>query len=197
MSDKFKIDNTKIEKIAEKFQARKEAVEVLHKAYNTFSPAFQGRFLAHVMRGTEVIVRKKLNNNRFIIICEPFKEGEFNPKQKQAVCCYYPPTTAIRSNQKTTSSFIINYNKDLPEKELRNHIAHEIGHLFLIILLKDKDKPLAGDSFNNRDEIISSIFGVFLMLEKNDFYENYDVSLRNHGDWQELLEFFHKNTRIP
>jgi Zn-dependent peptidase ImmA (M78 family) len=188
-NDEFKIDDAKIEKISKGFQVSKEIVEILHKAYRIFSPYFQGQYLAHAMRGIECYVRNKTKDNRFIVICEPYKEGEFYPKQKQAVCYYYPSKTVIRSYDKQANSFIINYNRDLPEKERRDYIGHEIGHLFLITLLKDKTETHFGP-FTENEEAISSIFGIFAMSEKNDFYANYDTAARNHKDWQELFDFY-------
>jgi hypothetical protein len=189
MTSEFKIDNARIEKISKEFQIEKDIVDILYKAYLVFSPNLQGQFLAHVMRGIEYYIRNRMKNNRFIVICEPYKKGEFHPGQKQAVSYYYPPKATIRSSDKKSSSFIINYNGDLPEKELRDYIAHEVGHIFLVAMAKDN----AGSWNSNKipdTEPLSSIFGIFTMSEKNDFYANYDTSVRNHTNWQELFDFF-------
>jgi len=187
----FKIDGAKIRKMSEEFKVGEDLILLLHKAYCRFSPSIQGRFLAHIMRGMESYIRTLTKNDRFIIICEPYKAGEFSQGQKQAISCYYPSRTTIRSNDKRNSSFIINYNSNLPEKELRDYIAHEIGHIFLAIMKKSR----AGD-WNSAGvpdtEPLSSIFGIFTMSEKNDFYANYDVSARNHASWQEMFDSFLK-----
>ena len=186
MSDEFKINDAKLEQISREFSIDKHKVEVLHKAYLGFSPYLQGQFLAHVMRGIECYFRKKMKNDRFIVICEPYTE--FHEGQKQASAYYYPPRMMIRSKDKKNSSFIINYNDKLPEKELRDYIAHEIGHLFWVAIadiLKKQD-------ISAGTEPLGSIFGIFTMSEKNDFYANFDVSVRNHRDWQELFNYFIK-----
>jgi len=188
MNDEFKIDNAKIERISSAFNIEKRLVESLYSAYRDFSTSLQGQFLAHAMRGIECYFRKKMKNNRFIVICEPYKK--FSPGQKQASSYYYHPRSAVRSYDKQNSSFIINYNKDLPERELRDYISHEIGHLFWLAISDIKDLDI-GD----RTEPLSSIFGIFTMSEKNDFYTNYDISLRNHTNWQELLDYFLNNVQ--
>jgi hypothetical protein len=146
------------------------------------------------MRGIECYFRKMMKNDRFIVICEPYKE--FHEGQKQAVAGYYYPRMMIRSRDKQNSSFIINYNKDLSEKELRDYISHEIGHLFWVATFdakKDKLRNMPKDiNADMMTEPLSSIFGIFTMSEKNDFYANYDSSARNHKSWQELLDSFIK-----
>jgi len=196
MTNEYKIDDAKITKIAHAFSIDKHRVERLHEAYLNFSPYLQWQFLAHVMRSMECYFRKYLKNDRFIVICEPYKE--FYPGQKQASAYYYRSRTVIRYNDKRNSSFIINYNKNLPEKELRENIAHEIGHLFWVAIGDNINKGIPknreGDDVT---EPLSSIFGIFTMSEKNDFYANFDISTRNHKDWQEILDSFlkiHRNT---
>jgi len=191
MSDEYKINDAKIDKIAVGFSIDKDVVKILHKAYLNFSPYLQGQFLAHVMRGIECYFRKRMKNDRFIVICEPYKE--FHKNQKQASAYYYPPKTVIRCYDKQNSSFIINYNENLPEKELRDYIAHEIGHLFWVATIDmiKKDIP-KNKSADITTEPLSSIFGIFTMSEKNDFYANFDTSIRNHENWQEVLDYFLK-----
>jgi len=192
MSDEYKIDDAKINEIAKAFSIDKHIVEILYKAYLGFSPYLEKQFLAHAMRGIECYFRKRMKNDRFIVICEPYKKGECSENQSQASSYYYPPKTVIRCNDKQNSSFIINYNEDLPEKELRDHIAHEIGHLFLLAAFdKEKDQ---GTNINTEinTEPLSSIFGIFTMSERNDFYTNFDIAARNHKNWQEILASFLK-----
>ena len=184
MSNEFKIDDAKIETISREFSIPKNKVETLHKAFLTFSPYLQGQFLAHVMRGIECYFRKMMKNDRFIVICEPYKE--FCQGQKQASAYYYPPRMMIRSRDKQNSSFIINYNDKLPDKELRDYIAHEIGHLFWVATADIISKQ----DVSARTEPLSSIFGIFTMSEKNDYYDNLNVPNRNHQNWQELFDYF-------
>jgi len=124
MNDEFKINDAKIEQISLAYNIDKKTVKLLYEEYRKFSPNLQGQFLAHVMRGIECYFRKRMNNNRFIVICEPYKT--FSPGQKQASSYYYHPRSAVRSYDKQNSSFIINYNKNLPERELRDYQGERI-----------------------------------------------------------------------
>ena len=183
-NDEFKIDNTKLDDISRELSIDKHLVEIVYKAYMGFSPFLQKQYLAHVMRGIECYFRKEMKNDRFIVICEPYKE--FHAGQRQASASYYRPRIMIRSRDKQNSSFIINYNDKLPEKKLRDYIAHEIGHLFLVATVDIARRQ----AIRAGTEPLSSIFGIFTMSEKNDFYANFDVSIRNHKDWNELFESF-------
>jgi len=190
MSDEFKIDNAKLEKISATFAIPKDEIHQLKEAYDNFSPYLKGQPLAHVMRGIECYFRKQMKNTRFIVICEPY--GEFYEGQKQASALYFAPNPVIRSNDKQNSSFIINYNANLPEKEHRDYIAHEIGHLFLAVYKKSIKRNPPTKKRKDITEPLSSIFGIFTMSEKNDFYANCTKSGRNHNNWTELLDHFLK-----
>jgi len=191
VSDEFKFNDDKINKTSEKFKVDINNVKILHKAYDGFSTYIKGQFLAHFMRGIECYIREYLNDKRFIVICEPYKE--FIPGQKPASSLYYAPKKDARSDDKKQSSFIINYNKDLCDKELRDYLAHEVGHLLLRKLKSEGTDNL----FNNwgtsnigfNEEIFSSIFGIYIISEKNDFYNNIPNSLR-YDNWQNLIDHF-------
>lgn len=84
---------------------------------------------------------------------------------------------------KDRDEYYIYYPSSLEEKQLRVHIAHEIGHLLVKLkLMGDIDAESA-------TEPLSSIIGYFIMLDKNDFYENKIVPYR-HDTPQELLADF-------
>jgi len=195
VSNEFKIDDTKINEISKKFEVDKEIVEILHKAYNGFSSNIKEQFLAHVIRGIEYYIREYLHDKRFIVICEPYKE--FYTDQKPASSLYYAPKKEVRSDDKTRSSFIINYNKDLPEKELRDYIAHEIGHLLLRKIKDNKTQDLLTNwgtfKTNHIEEICSSIYGIYIISEKNDFYDNIPLLL-HYKNWQDLFKHFQEIT---
>jgi hypothetical protein len=168
------------------------------------------------MRGIECYVREVMGDKRFIIVCEPFDakkkaiihkmEGQ---KRRQASSLFYHSANSVSSDTNRANSFIINYNDEGGSpRELRDFIAHEIGHLLLEIsrvmkcgnpkgewfryasdpakAKKEPDKEVKGK------EVFSSIFGIFMMAEKNDFYLNFDDEM-NHKDLQELFKFFLDN----
>jgi len=195
VSNKFKIDDAKKRKISENFKIDKSIVETLHKVYDGFSSYIRKQFLAHFMRGIECYIREYLNDKRFIVICEPYKE--FYPEQKPASSLYYAPKKEDRSNDKDRSRFVINYNEDLNEKELRDYIAHEIGHLLLRKLKRDNDllKDWNTLKTNPIEEIYSSIFGIYIISEKNDFYDN-PPGLLHYKEWEELFKHFQDITHV-
>lgn len=213
MSDEFKIDDYKKNEIASKLQLDKAEVEKLFEAYKEFSSYFKGQFLAHVMRGIECSIRKQLKNKRFFVVCEPFDPNKSSDsilnsdsvsEQKPASSVYYPPNydprkKGILSFFKNRCRFVINYKSNLCDKELRDYIAHEIGHLFY---KKYTNKLTRGlhkywDTYDTDpyEEKLSSIFGIYIISEKNDFYNNIPDSL-GYDNWQKLFAHFKDITYV-
>jgi hypothetical protein len=219
--DKFIITDARIKQIADEFsipEGEKDKVAQLYESYKKFSIYFKTQYLAHFMRGIECYVREVMGDKRFIIVCKPF-DKEKNPKKfkmeghqrRHASSFYYHSATSVSSDSNKANSFIINYNDDegLSEKERRDFIAHEIGHLLLKISRVMKCGNPKGEWFRYANdpaeakkelekevkgkEVLSTIFGIFMMAEKNDFYLNLDINEMNHNDWQELFKFFLDN----
>ena len=157
------------------------------------------------MRGIECYIREHLKFKRFIVICKPY--DKILDEQKPASSMYNPPILkklfkACYHNNNNQSSFIINYNDDLPPKEKRDYIAHEIGHLLYRILLSKNNKEKLSEIWSTREtdaveEKKSSILGVLIMSEKNDFYLNFERMLQNHKDWKKLVKHFEEITHAP
>jgi len=213
MSDEFKINESKKNEIASKLQIDKSEVDKLFEAYKESSSCFNGQFLAHVMRGIECSIREQLKNKRFVIVCEPFNPEQHADsilnsnsasEQKPASSVYYPPNydphkKGILSFFKNRSRFVINYNCNLCDRELRDYLAHEIGHLFY---KKYTNKLTRGlhkhwDTYETDpyEEKLSSIFGTYIISEKNDFYNNIPESLC-YNNWQELFNHFKDITYV-
>jgi len=211
-NNEFVIDDEEIKEISEKFLIDIDKVESLYESYSEFSKYLKKQFLAHVMRGIECYIREYLGDRRFIVICEPYKDGEVSQGDRQASSLYYAPAKTIQSDDRTRSSFIINYSKDLSDKDLRDFIAHEIGHLLIRKLKDEKTKTLLEEIFSDEsikdlskdwytiftppiEEKYSSIFGIYILSEKNDFYENLPNDIR-YKNWQELFNHFHDITHV-
>jgi Zn-dependent peptidase ImmA (M78 family) len=177
MTTEFQIDSSKLAKIAGTLSVNKGTVQKLYQEYQKFSPHLRDQYLAHIMRSVECYFRIRMKNSRFIVICEPYTN--FTEGQKQASADYFQG-----------SKFVINYNRNLPEKDLRAHIAHEIGHLFWLATIDLREKNKRKNMYTGTTEPLSSIFGIFIISEKNDFYANYDATTRNHCNWQEILDCF-------
>jgi len=66
--------------------------------------------------------------------------------------------------------FAIYYHPKTDEKQLRIMLAHELGHLFLLELFYTS----FGFNYNKETEIepLSTIMGIFIILDKNEFYYN-------------------------
>jgi len=191
--DEFKINNQKLKKISEKFQIDEVNLKKIYDAYLEFSLYLKKQFLAHVMRGIECYIREHVKDSRFIVVCEPYKE--LDPVNKPASSVFYTPKIPVRSAYR--GSFVIHYDKKLlddgNEKKLRDYIAHEIGHLLLRKLNKGLFEHWNTNNASPIDEKSSSIFGIFTMSEKNDFYVNCETL--NHSSWQELFEHFQEITQ--
>ncbi|MDR0635861.1 MAG: hypothetical protein LBF87_02130 [Treponema sp.] len=175
--EEFVIDNEKKKRIAKAFEVRLDTVAVLHKMYSDLASNIKYQYLAHIMRSMEVYFREKMEYRLFIISCEPYKQPIDG--QKPCFAHYYQG-----------QSFVIFYDKSLDERALRVHIAHELGHLFLIALKDISEKDKRQNVYEGTTEPLSSILGIFAISEKNDFYRNISESQRDHKDWTAILNDF-------
>lgn len=173
----FKIDSAKITEVAAAFSVSEASVKNLYEKYAEFSPHIQAQPLAHIMRGIECYFRKKLNNSGFIVVCEPY--SNLVSGQKLASADYFQG-----------KKFVINYSRDLPEEDLRVYVAHEVGHLFLLAEIDVSTKDKRKNMYTGTTEPLCSIFGVFAVSEKSDFYANHGTSGGNYKDWKEILSKF-------
>lgn len=76
----------------------------------------------------------------------------------------------------------------MPDIKKRDYIAHEIGHLFYLAKVDAMYKAKGEKMYNTTVEPMSSVFAVFAMSEKNDWYANYNIALENHKDWKQILD---------
>jgi hypothetical protein len=173
----FDIDDDKLKEISAAFKIDETSVQLMYKEYMDFSAKIHGQYLAHVMRGIECYFRKKLNNNHFIVVCEPYTK--YSAGQKNSSADYYQG-----------SKFVINYKGDMDEKDIHAYIAHEIGHLFLLARKDISEKDKREKLYAGTTEPLSSIFGIFTVSEKTAFYANYDFKTRNYENWQKILDVF-------
>ena len=177
----FNITAEKIDKIVSSYNAlgidiKKENVEQVHAEFNKLTANIKGQYLAHITRVLENYFREITQNPLFVIRYTPYLQDGNKTKCGAA---FYPGRR-----------FVIFYQPDLPEKELRVRLAHELGHLFFIAskehIKKDKRLPV----YEGTVEPLSSIFGIFTISDKNSFYANVLQSGRNHKDWESILQDF-------
>jgi len=171
----FKVTPELIGKISSAFSIPKEKVTVYHDMYQeTISTAIKQQYLAHVIRTMEEALRKLPDNEMFRIICTPVAEDSKNIGIASAH--YYKGRF-----------FAIYYHPKTNEKQLRIMLAHELGHLFLIELVNTG----LGYNYSEKTQIepVSTLMGLFTILDKNDFYHNKTVPYK-HPTPDDVLDDF-------
>lgn len=173
MSD-FDVTDSLLEKIASRFKISTEQVSSIHNIYKNIVKGMKRHYLAHVIRTMEDFLRNQPGNEMFRIICSPVAESE---KSLGIASAHYYKHRY----------FAIYYHPQTDEKQLRVMLAHELGHLFLVDMLND----IADQHFDEKTmlEPMSTIFGVFTILDKNDFYHNKTAPFK-HKSPDEILDDF-------
>jgi len=179
----FIVKDDTIEKIALQYGVRKDTVGHTYTFYKELSVGIRRQYLAHIIRAMEEELRHVSENQFFVIKLYPVNAGS--------------KELGIASAQYFKNRyFSIYYHPNTDEKQLRILLAHELGHLFLIEWLnnmrQDQDKE-----YNEKDitEPVSTIFGIFATLDKDDFYHRRMYDYR-HNTQEEVLadfEFLIKN----
>jgi hypothetical protein len=173
----FKIDDAKKRKIAEVFGLKYENVCSLYTKYYEPIEGIKYQYLAHMIRSMEVYFREKLKYNKFIITC-----GAAKPVKH--------PTNKSFSHYHRGQGFEIYYQEALSDKERRTHIAHELGHLFIIASRDMNEQDFFKEVNDNSVEPLSSILGLFTISDKNDHRYNMPNVDYNHETWMEILNDF-------
>jgi hypothetical protein len=136
----------------------------------------KGQYLAHITRVMENYFREMTGNPLFFIKYTPYT---YSDKKTSCGAAFYPGRR-----------FVIFYPPDLPERELRVRLAHELGHLFLLASLENNKHDKRLPVYEGTTEPLSSVFGIFTISDKNHFYVNVLESERNHESWDSILEDF-------
>jgi hypothetical protein len=144
----------------------------------------KNQYLAHAIRCMEAYLRQKTNNPMFQIITSPIRSGS---GVLNVGCAQY-------FEKKYFSIF---FDPDMDEKQLRVCLSHELGHLFIVEILNDVNPNGAGFfDETTLTEPLSSIFGIFTMMDKNYFYSE-SVSKYQHLSFNALIEDFkHLQNRL-
>jgi hypothetical protein len=163
-----------LEKISKQFEVPLDKVKIVENFYSDFANGLKRQYLAHVIRTMEDQIRQLTGNELFRIICYPV-----DPDSKElgiAGAQYYPGRY-----------FAIYYHPKTKEKQLRIMLAHELGHLFLVELANTQTHNSYDASYMT--EPISTVFGIFTILDKNQFYWNKTTPFK-HNSPQEVLDDF-------
>ena len=182
--DEYKITGKKLSAISEKFDIKLETVKRVHNIFVSVLSDVKNQYLAHIIRCMETYFRKLTKNKMFQINCYPLDPN--SPVLNVGCAQYYPK-----------KFFSIFFHPKMDEIQLRVCLAHELGHLFLVELLNDSNKKYH-EPYDEKTltEPISSIFGIFTIMDKNDFYKDYCQKL-NHRKWENIIEdFLHLQNKL-
>jgi hypothetical protein len=173
----FSIDDKKITYISEHFRVEKSRVELVHNLFSRVIDGVRNQYLAHIIRCMESYIRRKTGNPMFQINTFPLDPE--SPVLNVGCAQYYPERY-----------FAIFFHPRMDERQLRACLAHELGHLFIIELLNE-EKPNRTEPFDKTTltEPISSIFGIFTIMDKNHFYKDIAPNFNYHS-WEELIQAF-------
>ncbi|MDR2953196.1 MAG: hypothetical protein LBU82_08145 [Treponema sp.] len=180
-SVEFDITSEKIDKIVSSYNAQgisitRDNIEQVHDEFKKLTTNIKGQYLAHITRVMENYFREMTDNPLFFIKYTPYKSSE---RKTSCGAVFYPGRR-----------FVIFYPSELPEKDLRVRLAHELGHLFLLASLENKKIDKRIPVYEGTTEPLSSVFGIFTISDKNHFYANALESDRNHGNWDAILDDF-------
>jgi len=179
MSNEFVITDDRLNLIADTFHVSRETVDKLFAEFEKLRVQIKDHYLAHISRVLEAFFKEKTGNKEFFIECKPFRVNA--PGQRGAASFYH-----------RFRRFAIYYDSTLPERERRINIAHELGHLYLLARYYAETGNEYNPKLEATTEPLSSVFGLFTISDKNNFYENLASSGRNHADWQSILNDFKK-----
>ena len=171
MSD-FELTPDKLPFIAESLGVDKTQVDEFFSLFKEFYKTVGLQHLAHVIRAMELLIREKDNNPLFRIEWKPMPKSE---------------TTKIAVSLRWRNKYGIVVPHELVNEhdlvKLRVHVAHELGHLFYITCYPK----------NNGDRALSqkmaNVFGVFTMLERNEFYKEKSPKMC-HDTWPDVISDF-------
>lgn len=171
----FKMNDKKIDVIAKEFNVNKYIVQKLINHYEIIKRELKGQYLAHITRILEERMRKLTKNIFFRIILTPLPVDD--------------KTLIAKANYKKGEFFRISYPAHLEDKQLRIAIAHELSHLYLLTF---------GDkATEDSTEPLSTILGILMIADKNDFYSNIKEKGLLHKDFEDILaDFKQLNNRL-
>ncbi|PIE04364.1 MAG: hypothetical protein CSA76_04650 [Spirochaetales bacterium] len=150
--------------IAETFNVKEKIVTILAEDFeSTVKERISREFLSHVVSALEKMAREITGNKLFIIELKPLADG-YN---------------VFSSKYSPRRFFTVYYPEDMEPKQKRVGIAHELGHLYVLLLLKLSD-VLGGD------ENLCSIFSILTIADRCQFYKK-DSSAYTHVSVEDII----------
>ena len=173
----FDITDDKIKAISQQFGVKEGTVRLVHNIFSKAISGVKNQYLAHLIRCMESYIRQETKNPFFQINCFPLDSK--SPILNVGCAQYYPKMF-----------FSIFFHPGMEEKQLRVCLAHELGHLFMIELVNGSKSE--GESLLDEKaltEPLSSIFGVFTIMDKNASYNDRRRRL-SHNSWGDIVKDF-------
>jgi len=170
----FTVTEEIITQISKQYHMSEERVRGIQGLYEGLAGGMKLQYLAHIIRTMEESLRIVSGNPMFRIVCSPVDQSskEFGIARAQYFKNRY---------------FAIYYHPDTNEKQLRVLLAHELGHLFLIEMVNSTfNEQFSG---NAEVEPASTIFGIFTILDKNQFYYNMTTPFKHDSPDDVLKDF--------
>lgn len=171
----FIVTDEIVSQIAKQYGVKTERVDACRKFYTKFSVDMKQQYLAHVIRTMEERLRVISGNEMFRIICSP-------------VAASSPELGLAKSQYFSGRFFAIYYHPKTDEKQLRVLIAHELGHLFLVELANSTVEMGKFDE-ESETEPLSSILGILIIMDKNEFYHNKTIPFKHTSPDDVLKDF--------
>jgi len=169
----FKITDDKLPIIAGDLGADLNAVKELLLKFEEFYKDVFNQHLASVMRALELYIRTKHGKNYFAV--------DWVPSVK---------TSQSSVGLKWPSHYFIVIPPGLTDIiQIRNHVAHELGHLFYVT---EYPRNKADKKLN---QTMANVFGVFTMLKRNEFYKEIAPNM-TRTVWSQVVTDF-KNQHFP
>ncbi len=157
MGNSFKCEPETLNRIYEEFKVDTKKVEMLKKYYEKMVESIPYQYLAHIIRTIEVYVRDNIEGSEdFRITCKPIstkmlKDLAYGELSHDSYKEFYSYDILYYRNEKE--------NTELDEIQQRVCIAHELGHLLLIIMTKT-------DFTISNHEPLSTVYGILITLHK-------------------------------
>jgi hypothetical protein len=163
----FKLTQEKLPAIASELGINDAQADELFRSFAEFYENVRLQHLSSVMRALELHIRKKHGKPLFRIVWG-LMDGT---STKDGVGLLWPNKYGIA----------IPPESDI--KQCRNYVAHELGHLFYLT----EHPENKGDKDLNQK--MANVFGVFTMLERNEFYKEKAPAMA-HSSWMQVVKDF-------
>lgn len=174
----FKFDKEVKSIIKKYFKLQDKIINRIFNYYETdIRDAIKGSYLAHYIRSLEHKLKEYTKNPLFSIIVKPLPPNSKN--LNIGVARYYHNRYVI-----------IYYHPQMDDIQLRDCLAHEIGHIFLCNFFPYGLKP-----DNYKTEPLASILGILFMIDINDFYKERCKKYSKRVDEDIVKDFININKR--